>query len=1092
MRLRQALIIVIFLVYSGLTEMVCGQSTSGTLVGFVFDPTGATVPNASVSVTSEASGVVISTVTTSTGQYSIPNLLVGAYTVKVSAPGFKEAEITKIMVPLNQTVTVNVNLQVGTTVTTTVEVNESNAVIDTTTSQIQTTFQSRQMEELPTVSQGSGVINLSLLTAGVASNGAVGVGAGPSIGGQRPRNNNFTIEGIDNNEKATTGPLVQVPNDAVAEFSLLQNNFSPQFGHSSGGQFNQVVKSGTNQFHGTLYEYFQNRNLDASDQFAINSAEPAHPRYDNNRFGGNFGGPVRRNKLFFFLDYEYNPVGQVGTTGAIYAPTQAGYNVLASLPGVNQTNLSVLKQYLAAAISPISPSQTVYGKYPIVAGQSIPLGQVSIPAPNYTNTASGVASVDYTISEQDSLRGRFLSERQGAIDPYAQLSSFSGTITDNTYIATLTEFHNFTPRLVNEFRLGYTRFNQTYPIGHQVFPGLDAFPNITIDELGVNVGPDPSAPQYTVQNTYQGTDNLSWLRGTHQLSFGVNVLKFITPSFFTQRVRGDYEWTTLATYLTDADPAFAERSLGGRTYYGDQVQFGTYANDDWKIHRNLTLNLGLRYDRTTIPYSERLQSVNELASVPGVLSFRSPKAQNLNLQPRIGFAYSPGTAGNTSIRGGFGINYDQLFDNLGTLSLPPQFTQTVTFNGQTGTGFLANGGIPQSAYTPITDPVTARAETTAFIPDQRLPKSLQWTLGIQRVFAQNYTFESRYLGDRGLNLPMQEYINVQSPVNARNALPVFFSPPSQSKLNGLTSTLDSPNGLYSLNTIVPAYYNAGFTNYINAFMPRGNSTYHGWANQLTRRFNNGLQFIGAYTWSHNIDDSTAELHSTDTTARRPQDFQNLREERASSALDHRQRLTFAMLYELPLFRHSNWLVRNLVGNWEVAPIYTYQTGTLVTPFSGNIDANLNGDPAGDRVLVNPAGNPALGSALRPLTNSAGYTVGYLVENPRAGYIQGQPGVRVNGGRNLEHLPPIDDVDLTIQKRINLTEQCAVEFSARIFNLLNHPQYVAGYINDVQPFSYATGPAVDNYLNPSTSSFLRPDQAFSSNPRSIQLALKLSF
>src|SRR5690349_804759 len=149
MRLQQALIIVIFMFYSGLTGMVCGQSTSGALVGFVFDPTGATVPNASVSVTSEASGVAISTITTSTGQYSIPNLLVGAYTVKVSAPGFKDAEITKIMVPLNQTVTVNVNLQLGSTVTTTVEVNESNAVIDTTTSQIQTTFQSRQMEELP-------------------------------------------------------------------------------------------------------------------------------------------------------------------------------------------------------------------------------------------------------------------------------------------------------------------------------------------------------------------------------------------------------------------------------------------------------------------------------------------------------------------------------------------------------------------------------------------------------------------------------------------------------------------------------------------------------------------------------------------------------------------------------------------------------------------------------------------------------------------------------------------------------------------------------------------------------------------------------
>ncbi len=306
----------------------------------------------------------------------------------------------------------------------------------------------------------------------------------------------------------------------------------------------------------------------------------------------------------------------------------------------------------------------------MIDGRVIPLRQVSIPAPNYQNTASGVASVDYAISQKDSLRGRFLSQRQGAIDPSAQLYTFSGNIENNSYITTLSEFHNFSPTLVNELRLGYTRFNQSYPIGRQKFPGLDAFPNITIDELGLNLGPDPSAPQYTVQNTYQATDNLSWVKAAHQLSFGVNVEKFISPSFFTQRVRGDYEWTSLASYVTDSDPAFAERSLGGRTYYGDQIQFGIYVNDDWKVLPNLTLNLGVRYDRTTIPYSERLQAMNDLASVPGVLVFHSPEVQNFNFQPRVGFAYSPGTRGNTSIRGGFGINYDQLFDNLGTLSLP--------------------------------------------------------------------------------------------------------------------------------------------------------------------------------------------------------------------------------------------------------------------------------------------------------------------------------------------------------------------------------------------------------------------------------------
>jgi hypothetical protein len=199
-----------------------------------------------------------------------------------------------VSVQLNQTVTTNVKLAIG-QASTTVEVTEAAAPIDSTTQQVQTTYDSRQIADLPSASGGqlaSGVINLSLLNAGVTSSGGSGYGTGPSVGGQRPTNNSFTIEGIDNNSLAVTGPLVVLPNDAVAEFSVLQNQFSPDFGHSSGGQFNQVVKSGTNQFHGMAYEYFQNKNLNAADNLDYVQGNPLHPRSDNNRFGGNFGGPI--------------------------------------------------------------------------------------------------------------------------------------------------------------------------------------------------------------------------------------------------------------------------------------------------------------------------------------------------------------------------------------------------------------------------------------------------------------------------------------------------------------------------------------------------------------------------------------------------------------------------------------------------------------------------------------------------------------------------------------------------------------------------------------------------------------------------------
>ncbi|MGA8025814.1 MAG: carboxypeptidase-like regulatory domain-containing protein, partial [Bryobacteraceae bacterium] len=228
------------------------QLTSGNITGTVYDPTGATVSEAAVIAHNTETGVDVSTTSRSAGEFRFENLPVGAYTVTVSASGFTKAEVANVNVQLNQTVTTNVKLAIG-KASTTVQVSEAAAPIDTTTAQLQTTYDSKQIADLPSASGGqlsSGVINLSLLNAGVTSSGGAGYGTGPSVGGQRPTNNSFTIEGIDNNNLNVTGPIVTVPNDAVSEFSVLQNQFSPDFGHSSGGQFNQVVKSGTNQFHG--------------------------------------------------------------------------------------------------------------------------------------------------------------------------------------------------------------------------------------------------------------------------------------------------------------------------------------------------------------------------------------------------------------------------------------------------------------------------------------------------------------------------------------------------------------------------------------------------------------------------------------------------------------------------------------------------------------------------------------------------------------------------------------------------------------------------------------------------------------------------
>jgi Carboxypeptidase regulatory-like domain len=1095
-----------FVALAALSPVGKAQLTSGDLVGTITDPSGAAVPQAKVEIAEETTGVRTSQSSDSNGQYRFNNLPIGKYDLTISAAGFSTNTLKGVAIELNKTATQNINLAVG-QVSQTLEVVEAGETIDTSTAQIQTNFNARLAADLPVASlAGGGVLNLSLLGAGVSNAGGVGIGEGPSVGGQRPYNNNFTIEGIDNNEKSTTGALIYVPNDAVSEFTLLQNQFSAEFGHSSGGQFNTNIKSGTNSIHGTLYDYMGNRNLNALDQTSYNSNIFSNPRFDQNRLGAAVGGPIKKDRLFYYALFEYNPTGQASVpTSPIYSPTAAGYSQLSAMPGLSQNNLNILKKYLAPAptanVDPIT-----------VGGVSIPIGILPVAAPNYQNSYYGVGSIDYNISDHDQLRGRFLINRQDTIDTAGTLPAFFDLIGVRNYLATLSEYHNFTPNVTNEVRLGYMRFNQQYPVPDLSFPGLDVFPNLGFTDLnGLLLGPDQQAPQFTIQNTYQLTDNVTWTKGAHTFKFGFDGRKYISPATFTQRGRGDYEYSNLSTYLTDGLPDLvAQRSLGTPVYYGDQISTYLYANDQWKINPHLTLNMGLRWEFTSVPYSTRSQPLNSISNVPGVISFNEPQPQYKNFAPRVGIAYSPGSSGKTSIRAGFGMNYDVLYDNIGILDLPPQLSTTVDLqtsnpNGL-GPNFLANGGIAPSTKTGALTQAEARAATAAYVPDQKLPYSIQWNFGIERQFANNYTFEARYLGTRGVHLDVQQRMNISSPVTAANALPTFFSAPTAGQLSGLTRTL----GDIPTDNVLPQFAAAGLTNGIVENAPIGNSSYNGLAVELRRRFSRGLQLIGAYTWSHNIDDSTADFFTTALTPRRPQDFQNLRADRSTSALDRRHRLTLTALYDVPFFKGDhNWFVKNLVGNWEVAPIYTYESPEYATVQSATTDANLNGDFATDRVMINPNGQGNTGSGIHGVT-ATGASIdlndpnadlnsiaGYVADNPNAKYVVAGPGTLATSGRNTLPLRPTNNIDLSLIKRFAITERVKFEVLGQFSNALNHPQYTGGYLNHVDGgnpnlVAIVQSGAVQNMLTPGNAIFNQPNMVFSSNPRTIVLAAKITF
>jgi len=441
--------------------------------------------------------------------------------------------------------------------------------------------------------------------------------------------------------------------------------------------------------------------------------------------------------------------------------------------------------------------------------------------------------------------------------------------------------------------------------------------------------------------------------------------------------------------------------------------------------------------------------------------------------------------------------YDVLYDNIGILSKPPQISQTYDCPGSPtcpDANFLASGAIPPTVA-PITDAATARALTASYVPpDQKDPYSISWNLSVQHVFAKDYTAEVRYVGTRGVHLNTQNRLNVGSVVTPTNFLPTYLQDPGQAALDALTTTLDGENGLAFQDPLVPAYENAGFNqNFLVGFMPWGDSVYHGMAAQLNRRFSNGLQFQAAYTFSHNIDNSTADFFSTVLTPRRPQDFQNMRAERSTSALDRRHRFTIMTIYDVPFFKHSNYFLKNVVGNWELAPIYTYESPEYATVQAGR-DANLNFDSWGDRAILNPGGTPGTGTDVTPLLNTNGETVAYLANDPTAQYIRTGAGALSNLGRNTLATRKINNWDFSVLKRVAFTERFKFEIGGQFLNVFNHPQLTPGYINAINSAngSLTTSTIARNYVTPGKSQFNNPVGVFSSNPRTLQITAKFMF
>ena len=1110
---------------------VTAQRTTGTLRGQVLDPAGAAVGNAQVTATNPQTGVSIKTATTTAGTYDFPSILPGRYSVTVEAAGFKKSIKTDVPVLADQENVADAQLELG-VATETIEVSAASVEVQTTSSALNNDYDSNEILNLPGASgtlNGS-PLNLSILAPNVIAQPGGVTGIGGSVGGTRPRDNNFVVHGVDDNNLNVTGPNSTVIPDSVGEFVLVTNQFNAEYGHSAGGQFILVTKTGTNNWHGSGEWYAQNRNFNSLDNLTkaavLGGTIAGQPAYDNNRFGGTIGGPVIKNKFFAFGAYEYTTLHGQGSPTALLAPTASG---LATLQGMAVD--SAVKNILANF--PVAPSQLPPDpKNPNtipVNGQNIPIGNLTVISPVFQREHDAQFNTDYTWGHHQ-IGSRFLFNQEKFIFPVNSTQAVfnQDQLVHNRKIA-LTDTWTLNSRWVNDLHVQYSYFSEIF-----ANPCSVCSADVTTDDLGDNtIGPTDNQSQK--QNTYQILDNVSWTHGKHTFKVGGLYTHFIYPQFFLPRSNGDNWYSSMQLVVNDQVPDNVGRTLrgaGSGSFLGTQSLFGGFIQDDFKLYPRLTLNLGVRYEFWTNPVGAKAQILNAISNVPGVITFGVPKTDRNNIGPRIGLAYDPTGRGKTAIRAGFGIAYDVKFQNFASITLPPQQQSEMNLNSACvavtpkpvwctngGNGFLANGGLP-SVLLPPTTQAAARALTTSYIDDTVMPKILTWTLGVQQELYKNATIEVRYLGTRGLELPVQFRRNFISGFDAGlTPLPEYFRTqdipgnwtPGTTPTNVAWKSFTSPDPNNLTKPLNNTYFQYGFSGNVTADPPFGSSVYHAGSVNFKQRARYGLTFNANYTYSHTQDNSTNEFFTSLLNPRRSQDTTRISQDWASSDLDVRHHFALAGIYDLPKAKTESHFLSALVNGYQLSSVYLAQTGQPVTIQSGR-DSNGNGDSAGDRAMLNPlVTSGTIGSSISNVcgapngstyvggTNGtpAGCTsgdpiIGYVAKNPAARYVVAGLGVRSNLGRNSWTTPGFGVWNLGVGKKTSFGEQKYLLVRADVFNVLNHPSFALSNGNAFSNSGVTVATTTQGYVLPADPNFLNAPAVFSGGFRSMTLGLKFVF
>jgi hypothetical protein len=1058
---------------------IFAQVAGATLSGIVTDPSGAVVTHVEVSIANTSTAISTTVLTNAEGVYAAPNLLAGDYIVTVSAKGFKTEVRKGVNLTVGEQRALNISLQVGQAgQRTEIEVTDTEANIELASSAVDGVVSAATIVDLPL--NGRDWTTLAVLEPGVSkvltqqpnvgnSLGGRGYGQELAISGTRPQLNNYRIDGISVVDYAGGSPGsslgVALGVDAIAQFSVVTSNASAEYGRSSGGVVNAITRSGTNRIHGSAFWFLRDEGLDARNYF-----DTTIPPFHRNQFGGSAGGPIQKDKTFFFVDYE-GLRENLGITNINKVPSQDARNGILHNPDGTTTTVTV--DPLVAPFLPLFPLPNAG----LLADGNTGLFDIATNAALTENYVT--VRIDRKFSTKDSISGTFFRDKASNQSPDNLDTQLIDSPTSGTLIG-VEESHLFSPTLMNSVRGGYHRVTAfpeqsvkaINPLAEDLslgsFPGRFA-PSISVPGLAnFNGGFGALSSQGFYWNSIQAYDDAFLTKGTHLIKFGFAFERMqLNNRIFPDN--GNFNFGSLQSFLTNQPTSFNGAPPNNVTGHGDrQTLLGGYLQDDWRARHNLTLNLGLRFEMVTVPTEVENKISNLVTFTSPTPKLGSPYFNNptlRNFEPRVGVAWDPSGHGKTSVRAAFGI-FDVLpliYEFSGAIGTSAPFTEKVAAAG-------TPGSFPTGIVTTIfgsgpPPPTTLRYGSIQVNPPRNY--LMLWNLNIQRELTPSTTFMVGYVGNHGVHM-----LNRADDVNM--VLP-------QATPQGLLWPFPAGSGTI-LNPVIGDIRGEYWT---------GTALYDALEVQLTKRMSHGFHVQGSYTWGKNIDTGSASVIGDPFTnsITSPLWFCSACR-RGLSDFNIGQTLVINYVWDLPSPESLGMVASHLLGGWQLGGIITAETGVPFTPLIGGDPLGENStDPfaypsrvpgPGCSSVVNP-GNPNNYVKLQCFSVPMATPAIAALCTPFSAVPGSCANLFGNAGRNSVIGPGLVTWDFSLVKNTHVKERFNLQFRAEFFNILNKANF--GTPVDNSTFFDSGGNSVGGAGSLDTTS---------TTSRQIQLGLKMIF